>query len=93
MSFDKVLRLTLPSKSQTICFADDSLLPVEGKAEQEVCSTLLIANIELVTHWMQVNELQMAAQKTKTVLFHGWEHGSPLTFDLAVLGESVPLLP
>lgn len=58
-SFDKVLQLILPRRLQIICFANTTLLLVQGKTEHEVCSRSS-ASVELVIHWIQPRRLKQS---------------------------------
>lgn len=83
----RILRLTVAREAQAICYADDILLLVEGRTEQEVHSKSLLS-IETMVHWMQANGLEVGAQNTEVVLLYGWERSKSQPFE-----ELVPLEP
>lgn len=68
LMFDDVLRIDLPEGTQTVCYADDTIVTTVGtdaKTVQEKAKEAL----ELVINRIESKRLRLAIQKTEAVLF------------------------
>ena len=93
IAFDGLLRVPLPPGCQTLCFADDTLLLVEGRSLEEVRDRSNQC-IQVVTDWMNNSGLAVGPTKTEAVLFRRRrKRATPEEFNLTVQGIPVPLTP
>ena len=66
IAFDGLLRLPLPPGARLICYADDTLVVVQGRFGRDVEDTLN-ATLARVSQWMSDVGLQLAVQKTESI--------------------------
>ena len=93
IAFDGVLRVVLPPGYLTLCFVDDTLLPVQGRSLEEARARSNQC-IQVVTDWVNISGLDVGSAKTEAVLCRKrWRRVTPEQFSVTVQGIPVPLQP